>query len=85
MFQSLVLIEGGFLGLGGDEIGRIRDSGTIGNGTLPSISDVLYVSHAYGSEALGTMGWDVCSLRHRVLCLRISSGLRIRAKRSSAN
>ncbi|KAI5401166.1 hypothetical protein KIW84_065856 [Lathyrus oleraceus] len=28
---------------------------------------------------------DVCSLRHRVLCLRISSGLRIRAKRSSAN
>ena len=43
MFQILELKDAGFIGFRGNQKGRIRGSGTIGNGTLPSISDVLYV------------------------------------------
>jgi hypothetical protein len=43
MFQSLELKDVGYVGFGGNQRGRIRDSRTIGNGSFPSISDVLYV------------------------------------------
>ncbi|KAI5421031.1 hypothetical protein KIW84_044752 [Lathyrus oleraceus] len=43
MFQSLELKDVGLVGFGGNQKGRIRGSGTIGNGSLLSISDVLYV------------------------------------------
>ena len=43
MFQSLELKSRGYLGFGGNQKGKIIGSGTIGNGTLPSITNVLLV------------------------------------------
>ena len=63
MFQSLELKDVGFVGFGGDQKGRIRGSGTIGNGTLPSISDVLYVEglmhNLLSISQLSDNGYDV--------------------------
>jgi hypothetical protein len=41
MFQSLELKLGGVVGFGGDQKGKIIGSGTVGNDTLPSITNVL--------------------------------------------
>src|ERR1051325_6236658 len=43
MFQSLELKSGGFVGFGGNQKGKIIGSGTIGNDTLPSITNILLV------------------------------------------
>lgn len=43
MFQDLELKLCGFMGLRGDQNGKIIGSGTVGNGTLPSITNVLLV------------------------------------------
>ena len=43
MFQSLELKYGGYVGFGGNQKGNIIGSGTIGNSTLPSITNVLLV------------------------------------------
>ena len=43
MFQSLELKPGGHVGFGGNQRGKIIGSGTVGNGNLPSISNVLLV------------------------------------------
>lgn len=43
MFQSLEHRDGGSVKFGGNQKGKIAGSGTIGNGNLPSISNVLYV------------------------------------------
>ncbi|XP_058741676.1 uncharacterized protein LOC131614066 [Vicia villosa] len=43
MFQSLELKAGGYLGFRGNQKGKIIGSGTVGNETLPSISNVLLV------------------------------------------
>ena len=58
--------------------------------TRADVASTAYVSHlnmrirVFVARLTYGLG-DVCSLRHRVLCLRISSGMRIRASRSSAN
>lgn len=43
MFQSLELKHRGTVGLGGNPKGKIIGSRTIGNGSLPSINNVLLV------------------------------------------
>jgi len=43
MFQDLELKPGGFVGFGGNQKGNIIGFGTIGNGKLPSITNVLLV------------------------------------------
>ena len=43
MFQSLELKVGGYIGLGGNQKGKIIGFGTIDNGSLPSITNVLLV------------------------------------------
>ena len=43
MFQSLELKPGGHVGFGGNQRGKIIGSGTVGNGNLPSINNVLLV------------------------------------------
>ena len=43
MFQILELKSGGYVGFRGNQKGKIIASGTIGNGTLPSITNVLLV------------------------------------------
>ena len=43
MFQDLELKPGGFVGFGGNQKGKIIGSRTVGNGKLPSITDVLLV------------------------------------------
>ena len=63
MFQSLELKDAGFVGFRGNQKGRIRGSETIGNGTLPSISDVLYVEglmhNLLSISQLSDNGYDV--------------------------
>ena len=43
MFQSLELKSRGYAGFRGNQKGKIIGSGTIGNGNLPSISNILLV------------------------------------------
>ena len=43
MFQDMELKSGGVVGFGGNQKGRIIGSGTVGNGKLPSIKNVLLV------------------------------------------
>ena len=43
MFQSLEIKSGGDVKFGGNQKGKIIGSGTIGNGNLPSITNVLLV------------------------------------------
>src|ERR1051325_2154288 len=43
MFQSLEFKAGGYVGFGGNQKGKIIGSGTIGNSSLPSITNVLLV------------------------------------------
>ena len=44
MFQDLELKPGCFVGFRGNQKGKIIGSGTIGNGKLPSITNVLLVN-----------------------------------------
>jgi hypothetical protein len=63
MFQILELKDDGYVGFRGNQKGRIRGSGTIGNGTLPFISDVLYVEglmhNLLSISQLSDNGYDV--------------------------
>ena len=43
MFQGLELKPRGYVGFGGNQRGKIIGSGIIGNGNLPSITNVLLV------------------------------------------
>src|ERR1051325_11392223 len=43
MFQSMELKGGGYIGFGGNQKGKIIGSRTTGNGSLPSIINVLLV------------------------------------------
>ena len=43
MYQSLKLKSGGDVKFGGNQKGKIIGSGTIGNGNLPSICNVMLV------------------------------------------
>ncbi len=43
MFQELKPKDGGFVGFGGNQKGKIVGIGRIGKGSLPSIDNVLYV------------------------------------------
>lgn len=42
MFQSLELKLGGIVSFGGDQKRKIIGSGTVGNYSLPSITNVIY-------------------------------------------
>ena len=63
MFQSLKFKDAGFVGFGGNQKGRIRGSGTIDNGSLPSICDVLYVEglmhNLLSISQLSDNGYDI--------------------------
>nr|XP_012575075.1 uncharacterized protein LOC101515710 [Cicer arietinum] len=43
MLQDLTLIKGGTIAFGGKQKGQIIGHNTVGNGTSPSIKDVLFV------------------------------------------
>lgn len=43
MFQDLELNHGGFMGFRGNQKGKIICSGTVGNGYLPCITNILLV------------------------------------------
>lgn len=43
MFQDLELKPGGFVGFGGDQKRKIIGFGTVGNGSLHSVTNVLLV------------------------------------------
>src|ERR1044072_7549864 len=63
MFQILELKSGGEVKFGGNQKGRIIGSGTIGNGNLPSISNVWLVeglTHTLLSiSQLSDNGYDI--------------------------
>src|ERR1044072_5844764 len=62
MFQSLELKPGGEVKFGGNQKGRVS-SGTIGNGNLPSISNVLLVEglahNLLSISKLNDNGYDI--------------------------
>ena len=63
MFQSLELKSGGYVGFGGNQKGKIIGSGTIGNVTLPSITNVLLVDglmhNLLSVSQLSDNGYDI--------------------------
>ena len=63
MFQSLERKYGGFVGFGGNQKGNIISSGTVGNGKLPSIKNVLLVEvlmhNLLSISQLSENGYDV--------------------------
>ena len=63
MFQSLELRSGGDVKFGGNQKGKITGSGTIGNGNLPSISNVLLVEglthNLLSISQLSDNGYDI--------------------------
>ena len=63
MFQSLELKDGGHVKFGGNHKGKIVGYGNIGNGNLPSISDVLYVEglthNLLSISQLSDSGYDI--------------------------
>ena len=63
MFQSLELKPGGHVGFGGNQRGKIIGSGTVGNGNLPSISNVLLVDglmhNLLSISQLSDNGYDI--------------------------
>ena len=63
MFISLDLKHGGVVGLGGDQKGRIIGSGTIGNDSFPSITNVLLVErlkyNLLSISQLSNNGYDI--------------------------
>ena len=63
MFQSLELKSGGYLGFRGNQKGKIIGSGSIGNGTLPSITNVLLVDRLIHNllsiSQLSDNGYDI--------------------------
>ena len=63
MFQDLELKSGGVVGFGGNQKGKIIGSGTIGNGKLPSITNVLLVDglmhNLLSISQLSDNGYDI--------------------------
>ena len=63
MFQDLELRSGGIVGFGGNQKGKIIGSGTVGNGKLPSINNVLLVDglmhNLLSISQLSDNGYDV--------------------------
>ena len=63
MFQSLELKAGGSVKFGGNQKGKIIGSGTICNGNLPSISNVLLVEglthNLLSISQLSDSGYDI--------------------------
>ena len=63
MFQNLELKSGGDVKFGGNQKGKIIGSGTIGNGNLPSISNVLLVEglahNLLSISQLSDNGYDI--------------------------
>ena len=63
MFQSLELKPGGHIGFGGNRRGKIIGSGTVGNGNLPSINNVLLVDglmhNLLSISQLSDNGYDI--------------------------
>ena len=63
MFQSLELKPGGHVGFGGNQRGKIIGSGTVGNGNLPSINNVLLVDglihNLLSISQLSDNGYDI--------------------------
>src|ERR1044072_9766518 len=63
MFQSLELKDGGYVGFGGNQKGKVIGSGTISNGSLPSITNVLLVDglmhNLLSISQLSDKGYDI--------------------------
>ena len=63
MFKELELKDAGFVGFGWYQKGKIKGSGTIGNWTLPSISNVMYVEglmhNLLSISQLSDNGYDI--------------------------
>jgi hypothetical protein len=63
MFQDLELKPGGVVSFGGNQKGKIIGSGTVGNGKLPSINNVLLVEglmhNLLSISQLSDNGYDV--------------------------
>ena len=63
MFQELELKDVGFMGFGGNQKGKNKGSRTIGNGTLPSISNIMYVEglmhNLLSISQLSDNGYDI--------------------------
>ena len=63
MFQDLELKASGVVGFGGNQKGKIIGSGTVGNGKLPSINNVLLVEglmhNLLSISQLSDNGYDV--------------------------
>ena len=63
VFQDLELKPGGVVGFGGNQKGNIIGSGTVGNGKLPSINNVLLVEglmhNLLSISQLSDNGYDV--------------------------
>jgi hypothetical protein len=63
MFQSLELKAGGYVNFGGNQKGKIVGSRIIGNGKLPSISNVLLVEglahNLLSISQLSDNGYDI--------------------------
>ena len=74
MFQSLEFNPGGQVGFGGDQRGKIIGSGTVGNGNLPSISNVLLVDglmhNLLSISQLSDNGYDI--IFNQNLCKAVS-------------
>src|ERR1051325_6991806 len=63
MFQILELKAGGYIGFEGNQKGKIIGSGTIGNSSLPSITNVLLVDglmhNLLSISQLSDNGYDI--------------------------
>ena len=74
MFQDLELKSGGVIGLIGNQKGRIISSGTIDNGKLPSINNVLQVEglmhNLLSISQLSDNGYDV--IFNQTFCKTVS-------------
>ena len=79
MFQSLELKPGGHVGFGGNQRGKIIGSGTVGNGNLPSINNVLLVDGLMHNllfiSQLSDNGYDIIFNQNHVKLLVRKMGL----------
>lgn len=76
MFQSLELKDGGSVKFGGNQKGKIVGSGTISNGNLPSISNVLFVEgvthNLLSISQLSDSGYDIIFNQKSCRALQLS-------------
>ena len=74
MFQSLELKSRGYVGFRGNQKGKIIGSGTIGNGKLPSINNILLVEglmhNLLSISQLSDNGYDV--ILNQMSCKAVS-------------